>query len=309
MTGFLAELGAKLADRWMSLLLLPGLLWTATLLVGAHLGQTRAFSVGVIEHWLDGYAAHRGGYGDGAIILVLGALALASAAAGLAASGLGTLLTSLWVLPGYRRPLASILGLRARRWERVTTAARQAFAQAAAMPPDAPGYEAALDRARVAERRRARFGPRPQRPTKVGDCFLGVAQRVETAYGLDLDPAWPRLWAVLPEALRADLTAAQDGYGAAGRLVGWGLLYAALAVLWWPAVLLAGAVGTAGWRRARRSADVLGVLVETAVDLHINDLATALGLEPDGHKPATAATGKAINELLAKRTAPAAQDR
>jgi hypothetical protein len=139
------------------------------------------------------------------------------------------------------------------------------------------------------------------RPTGVGDRFHAAALRIGYHNGLDLNLVWPRLWTVLPDVLRADLTTAQDAYAAAARLTGWGILYLTLSAAWWPAALISLTILCAAAVRARASADVLAGLIETAADLHAKDLAAALGLPPsDTCDPAE--LGQSITQQL--RTGP-----
>lgn len=117
-------------------------------------------------------------------------------------------------------------------------------------------------------------------------------------HALDLEPAWPRLWALLPETLRADITGARQAYDSAARLAGWAVLYAALAVLWWPGALVAAAVLATAVGRARVAASLLATLVETAVDLHLTDLAERLGVRGGEDTPA-GELGRAVARRLA----------
>jgi hypothetical protein len=132
-----------------------------------------------------------------------------------------------------------------------------------------------VNRARRAIRRRNEL--EPHRPTRIEDVFHTVAVRLHHRYALDLEPAWPRLWSMLPDTLRADLSSARTAYGAAARLPGWSLLYAVLAAFWWPAALIGAGVLVTAVARARAGAEALASLVETAVDLHLADLIDQLG--------------------------------
>ncbi|MET9767298.1 hypothetical protein [Streptomyces sp. NPDC006415] len=122
--------------------------------------------------------------------------------------------------------------------------------------------------------------------------------RVHGRYGLDLEPTWPRLWALLPETLRADVISARQAYDSAARLAGWALLYAALAVLWWPSALAGAAVLVTAVARARDAASLLATLVETAVDLHLTDLAERLGVR-GGEDASATELGRAVAHHLA----------
>jgi len=295
-SGFLAELGTKIADRWVNLLVLPGLLWTAALAVGLRLGQEHPFDVARSRMWLDQIAAQRTSHDTATVLLAAAAILLASAAAGLAASALGGLLQRLWTLPGDLPPAAWLLRFRQRHWKRATTQLKTAIARAA--HPDHNHHEPAqaARRVRRAQRRRARLGPAwPPRPTRVGDRFHAAATRIREHNGLDLNLVWPRLWTVLPDTLRGDLTAAQDAYAAAARLAAWGVLYLGLAALVGITVLLTAVV------RVRGSADVLADLVETAVDLYTKDLAATLDLPAASE---VAGLGQAVSERLRATPAP-----
>ena len=292
----MAEIGAKIADRWVNLLVLPGLLWTAALAAGLRLGQEDPFDVVRLRVWLDQIAAQRASHDLAAVLLAGAAILLASAAAGLAASALGGVLQWLWALPGDLPPAAWLLHRRQQRWDRATTVLKTAVARAAHPEVHHLGPAGAARRARRAHRRRDRLGlTRPIRPTWVGDRFYATGRRVRDHNGLDLDLVWPRLWSVLPDTLRSDLAAAHDAYTTAARTAAWGVLYLALAVAWWPAALVGLAVLLAAAVRARSSADVLACLVETAVDLHAKDLAAAVGLPPMSE---IAGLGRAVSERL-----------
>ncbi|MET9557654.1 hypothetical protein [Streptomyces sp. NPDC006645] len=295
MPGLLAGIGTWIADRWLQTVVLSGMLWVATLVVAARLGQSHPFDVARLHGWLDEIAAQRAGHSPAAILLAVAAALLAAGAAGLAAGGLGALLQRLWGADGAGPLLARLARWRRSWWERrYSEPARRAVAHAVA-PDDgdrssdpAPARQTAqAQQARQARQARAERALRlraerePHRPTRVGDAFHAVAVRVRTRYALDVDLVWARLWTILPDAPRADLSGARTAYNSAARLGGWGLLYAALAVLWWPAALIGAGVLITAVARARAAAAVLASLVEAAVDLHLTDLADQLGVQPD----------------------------
>jgi hypothetical protein len=299
MTGFLTEVGKKLADRWIDQLVLPGLLWVAVLVAGLSLGQQDPFDLTAVRDSLDRTASHPASHSLGTVLLVCGAVFAAAAGAGLAASALGALVQRLWVLESHHPLLAWLVRARQRRWTRVTEAARTAIAHAAHATAHHEDPVAATARARRAERRRRRLPTAvPQRPSRVGDRLHATATRIAAAYGFDVGVVWPRLWAVLPDPLRADIGAAQNTYVAAARLTAWGGLYLILGAVWWPAAVVGLAVLAAGRQRATTAADVLTDLVETATDLHTADLAAKLGIPAD--PPITAETGQAITRFLRK---------
>ncbi|MEH0532777.1 hypothetical protein QBA75_39740 [Streptomyces stelliscabiei] len=299
MTGFLTKLGTSLAERWLALLVLPGVLWAAAAAAAYQVGQADPFAPQPLIDWLRSIATRPTGHHTTwlAVAAVIGVLA--SAGAGLAASGLGTVLESLWAARGARPPLAWIVRGRQRRWTAVREAARCRIAEANDPSRTGVALSRAQAAARRAQRRRLAGPPQPpQRPTHTAERFHASVGRAHTLYGLDLNLVWPRLWSVLPDGLRADVTAARDSYASAARLMGWGLMYAALAVLWWPAVLPGAVVVAVAVARARSAADVLADLIDTATDLHLFDLAGKLGVPAE--TLSIRETGNAITQRLTR---------
>ena len=296
----LVEVGKKLADRWLNLLVLPGVLWLAALAAAARLGQQHAFDIARLYAWLNAEAAQRGSHDLAAVVLAAAGLLAAAGAIGMAAAGLGATIQRAWVLPGSRPPLSWLVAARQHRWDKATKEDRAAISIAA--DPKATDQEQARAVAAVsqAERRRAALGgSRPERPTWIGERFLATAKGIHVAYGLDFELAWPRLWSILPDTLRTDLAAAQDAYAGAARLTAWGPLYVLVAIAWWPAAVIGVVLVIAGWLRSRAAASVLADLIETAADLHTSDLAVKLGIMAS--TPVTAQTGRDITRLLRKR--------
>ena len=277
MNSFLAEIGKKLADRWLDLLIFPGLIWAGALTAGIQLGQADPFDIRRLESWLNQVAAQPAAHTAGTVLLVSGGLLLASAAAGLCVSGIGYALQCLWALSGSGRLARHLVRIRSRWWQRRTETLRAAVATATHPGLRDEDRPTALAAVRVAERHRAKLGSSPPvAPTWIGERFRLAANHVSDAYGIDPGLAWPRLWAVLPDNMRADLTAAQDAYAGAARLLGWGLVYAVTGAIWWPAVIVGAVVSVGGWWRARGTASIVADLIETAFDLYLVDLSEKL---------------------------------
>ena len=193
-----------------------------------------------------------------------------------------------------------LLRLRRNRWDRATTNLKTSVLHAAQHALYKTDPIRADARVRRSQRRRLRLGAaRPARPTWIGDRFQRTSARTAAVNGLeDLMLVWPRLWSVLPDSLRADITNARDAYTASARLAAWGLLYGVVAVIWWPAAFIGITVLTTAVLRARDTADVLASLIETAADLHATDLAVRLRI------PATAVAAQTGREITARlRTA------
>jgi hypothetical protein len=304
-SGFLNELGKKIAERWLTLLVLPGLLWVATALLATQLGWRHALDPHTAADGITGWANKS--HSPGLIVLVLVGLFIASAAAGLTATALGALVRRLWMVRGRWRPARWLVRWRQHRWHTADNTVTSLVADAirATTPPATDDTAATpavvVTGPAVAEalaRRDAISLEYPDRPTWISDRWRANTIRIHRAYGLDITVAWPRLWAVLPEPLRTDLATAQSSYTAASTQIGWAILYGILGVCWWPALLIGAATLTTGTLHARTATTTLCLLVETATDLHSHTLAEQLHIPSPG--PFTTDLGNHINNLLRK---------
>ncbi|MFD3998879.1 hypothetical protein [Streptomyces sp. NPDC058548] len=129
MTTFLATLGGKLADTWVSLLVLPGLLYLAVVSGASVLGHGHALDHGLLTARIDALADDPAAHAPGTVI-VFGLLILV-AAAGVSrlAAALGAGVERLWLgdWPAPLRPAARALTRRrTARWEAADAAHRRA---------------------------------------------------------------------------------------------------------------------------------------------------------------------------------------
>lgn len=266
MSELLTEFSKKLADRWLTALLLPGLLIVAAAMCAIVLGHRDAFG-------LPRLATELQGLGDtlqpqpAAVILATVSALLTATAAGMAAQALGVVVHNLLV-SAHPRWLV-------RRLRHYTTE----VSQAANHPPAA--YQ-------------------PARLTPTGDRFRLIGQRINVQYGLAVTLTWPRLWLLIPDSVRAPLVASNTSYRKATILTGWGLLYSALGVLWWPAAVAGVVTILISYRRVATSAAVLADLIESAVDIYQQPLAAAVGISLP-HGRVTPNEGVQINNILNKR--------
>ena len=80
-------------------------------------------------------------------------------------------------------------------------------------------------------------------PTRLGNILRGAERRPTERYGLDAIVCWSRLWILLPEAPRTDLSAARTDLNAAARTWLWSVLF----MIWYPTLgatwALIGAIG------------------------------------------------------------------
>lgn len=288
MDGFLPELGKKLAERWLSLLVLPGLLYLGALALARALGHRHATDVERIVRELTVWASNTNAFAPSALVPMLVAVLLASAGVGLAAQALGSLIERIWLAERWRswvwplRQLASACAAnRRRRWDKARAAHdEEAEAEGKRRAGNRPGSAADVHPTQGAMTRIAQ--EEPTRPTWMGDRIAAVVVRLDRDYELDLATIWPHLWISMPDTPRSEITAAREKLTRAATLAGWGVLYCIVGMLCWPGALIAAAVVGVGWRRAREATDVYALLVEAAVRLHTADLARSVGLVHSG---------------------------
>lgn len=278
MEAFLAAIGSKLTDRWLAALALPGLLFVGIGLVAVNLQQAHALSTDMLIRRATQASAEVRTYGPTALLLAVIAALLLATAAGLAAGWLGSAIQALW-LGRWDGPVARRLtAMRRGRWTKADDAmsgyeeqVRESGAEAG--PAERDRLAAARNRIALAV---------PARPTWTGDRAHAVDVRVWSWHGLDLTTTWPRLWLLSSDASRAEVTAARAAISGAATVAGWGLLYAVLAVVWWPAALVALVTMGTGWYRVRVAVASFADLVEAVVDLNARPLAVAVGALGDG---------------------------
>ncbi|KOG36689.1 MULTISPECIES: hypothetical protein [Streptomyces] len=324
MSAFLTTLGGRLADAWLSLLVLPGLLYLAVATAGSVLGHRNATDHALLVERIDRFAAGPTAHSPGSVVLIAVLVLVSSAGVSRLAAALGGGVERLWLgdWPAPLRPAdRALTRRRARRWttadaryRRALTARALRVAAATAEPPtpDAPDallsnalrgtdhdHEGSDDDTVVLNARRNLIAlTRPARPTWMGDRLVSVDARVHHAYRLDLTPAWPRLWLLLPDTTHSEIRTARAALTAAARRAGWGALYVLPALWWWPAALVVAVVWASAWRQGRLAVHEFAELVESAVDLHGRDLATALGIPCE--ERLTAAEGLEITRALRK---------
>lgn len=284
MGGLLSELSKKLAERWLTLLVLPGALYLAVAAAGHTLGQSAALDMGRLTHAISDAARAPGVTTVGGQVVLLAAVLAGAAAAGLAAQSLGSVvervvLAANWgAWPWLFGELAERhVARRRRRWD----AARAEYEalrllQRAPRPADRPRSR---ERHRAAHRCERISVERPERPTWSGDRIHATAVRLDRDAHVNLLVLWPHLWLVLPEEIRGEIGRARAALTRAAVLGGWALLYLSLTWWWWPAAPLAATLVVSSARRLRIASDTYATLLEASVRLHLTDLADKLRIE------------------------------
>ncbi|MGA5171267.1 MULTISPECIES: hypothetical protein [Streptomyces] len=312
MGGVLGELGKKLAERWVALLVLPGALYLAVAAAALTLGNGHPFDPAVLTAQVNRWAEAPAAKSTGGQMVVLVAVLVGAAAVGVVAQALGSLVEQVQLAdncadwPAGPRGVARRLTERrkrrwhvaAERWRRAENEVGLERAELHRQPGSDPSaLEAARDAARDACAAKDRIAlEEPARPTWSGDRIQAVAVRLQRDFRLDLATLWPRLWLVLPDTPRQEVTAARQALTRATTLGAWAGLYLPLALWWWPALIVAAVLAVAAHLRVRAAAHTYATLLEAAAQLYAPDLARQLGFYPvDG---LTKATGGRIAQLL-----------
>lgn len=280
MGNFFGELAKKLAERWVGLLALPGLLFVSCAWVGLQLRWTHALDLRLLDAKASTLATSLSKASGPAQILAIVALLLAAAGVGLIVQALAAPLRAWWLgqwPTGLRWAARRRTQARTRRWTRLVER-RQELQQRYPLPDRTPEQQHDIDT--IAHRINRLSLAKPARPTWMGDRVAAVEQISLDRYGLDLRFGWPRLWQVLPEHVRAELATSNGQFAATIVTGAWALPYLVLGTLWWPALLIALVTGLSACTRARTAIVELTDLSESAVDLHGRALAVALGTAP-----------------------------
>lgn len=303
-----SELGKKLAERWLSLLVLPGALYWVVAVVAQTLGHDHPFDITRLTRQVTGWAESPAVTTLGGQVVLLAATLAGTATAGLAAQALGSLterfcLAADWnAWPSPLRRLAGwLVTCRQRRWTAAYTRWDRLHKEAVAIRATGDQEDPAERYAAQDEMSRTALEC-PARPTWSGDRIHAVAVRMKRERDLDLAVIWPYLWLIAPETTRTEISIARQALTRAATLSAWSLPYLILAGWWWPAALIAAALAVAGRARIRTAADTYALLLEAATRLHAPDLASRLGLASAG--PLTSETGADLTDHLAPTRPP-----
>lgn len=140
-------------------------------------------------------------------------------------------------------------------------------------------------------------------PTRTGNILRAAEMWPTHKYGLNTAITWPRLWLLLPDSARQELTTARASLNSAAASVIWGLLFCCFAG-WTPLALLPGlgvAVSAMGfWLPS--SAETFGDLLEACYDLYRGSLYEQLRWPLPADPSEERAAGKALTEYLWRGT-------
>jgi hypothetical protein len=127
------------------------------------------------------------------------------------------------------------------------------------------------------QRHRRPSRPNQAMPTRLGNILRAAESRPGARYGLDAIVCWPRLWLVLPEVAKQEVTQARAVLDMAAQLWIWAALFLVWGIWAWWAILV-GLLGmTVAYRQMRSAASIYGDLVESCFDLYRRQLYETLG--------------------------------
>ncbi|MEV5173445.1 hypothetical protein AB0L10_20690 [Streptomyces flaveolus] len=302
MAPVLDGLGEKLAEKWLTALAAPGLLFVGATATAAVLGHAHALDWSLLRRRVGHWATTAGHWPAGEQLAAAAVLVLAAVAVGTLVRTCGDGAVRIWTgdWPRPLRPLAHRLtARRARHWDdlqqdidrlRTTRPARDRTTD---VRQEIDALTVRRDHIALA---------RPARPTYTGDRLAATVVRVDAQYGIDLAACWPRLWMVLPEDVRTELRTVRTRFDTAVMGSAWAACYAVLGCFWWPAAVAAAVTGFLARQRVPQAAAALAEHVESAVDVHLRRLAEEIGLTGPTDGPPDRRLGLALNRIARKAT-------
>lgn len=303
MTKFFETLASKLAERWLTLLALPGAVFVLAIWAGLSLGQENATDVHRLVAAADATATRISAWSAGAQIVAVVAIAVAATGLGYFVRLAANLTCRIWlddlpmIQPMTRRHAATLQ----RRWQEAEKAWKSL--QRPYDPdglPASPMESAQAERSSEALATMARIAhTRPARATWMGNQIHSLESILTNHYDIDLTWTWPRLWTILPDSPRSDLTEANTAFTTAAVRATWAVPWLLLALTWWPALPIACALAISGWRAARTAIDTLATLTEAVIDTYGPALAVDLGLITDKQR-LDPDLGRQITDLVRK---------
>lgn len=137
-------------------------------------------------------------------------------------------------------------------------------------------------------------------PMRLGNILRSAEDRCAMKYGLDAIICWPRLWLVLPEEVKAELSVSRNNLNLNARLWLWGglfLLWSPVFLVWWPLPLGLGSAWLAN-RWLVQAAQVYGDLLESTFDLYRFALYETLRLPLPSNPSEERALGQGLTKYL-----------
>ena len=113
-------------------------------------------------------------------------------------------------------------------------------------------------------------------PTQLGNILRAAEERPKNQYGLDPFICWPRLWLLLPDSVKVELTEARMTLNTGARIWLWSLLFFLWSPLAWWAAFASILSAYLAYRWMLNAAIIYGDLLESAFDLYRIELYKSL---------------------------------
>ena len=105
-------------------------------------------------------------------------------------------------------------------------------------------------------------------PTKFGNILRAAEERPKNQYGLDTFICWPRLWLLLPDSVKTELTEARVTLNTGARIWLWSLLFLVWTPLAWWVVPIGIISALLAYKWLLNAAIIYGDLLESAFDIY-----------------------------------------
>lgn len=113
-------------------------------------------------------------------------------------------------------------------------------------------------------------------PTRLGNLIRTAEEYPKNHYGLEINVSWPRLWLLLPEAVKKEVSRSRSQLDQAVQIFGWALLFC-LWSIWNPwAAVIGLPLALVFYQGVIQSAGAYGQILRSVYDIHRFDLYVAL---------------------------------
>jgi hypothetical protein len=135
-------------------------------------------------------------------------------------------------------------------------------------------------------------------PTKLGNVLRAAENQPADRYGLNTLVCWPRLWLVLPESTKQELTGTRNGLDRAAIIAFWGGVGLVWTAWTWLAIPIALITVHFAYASMLRAAATYGDLLVAAFDVHRRSLYNGLRWPLPSDPASELATGHEITQYL-----------
>ncbi|OBK44798.1 hypothetical protein A5655_13500 [Mycobacterium sp. 1081908.1] len=154
------------------------------------------------------------------------------------------------------------------------------------------------------KRRLAPLDPKTRMPTRLGNLLRAMETHSRDHYGLDAIVCWPRLWLILPEQARKEVTDSRKVLDLYAEIWLWSVLFLGWTYFSWWVPLVSVPVAALAYRGMTTAALVYGDLVVACYDLHRFDLYSSLKWPLPVYPANEFVEGAALTKYISRGLAP-----